>query len=171
MVRTLTLLALAASIAGCSLFRKAGIADEPPAHQSPRTTTIFGDWILKDPDSTAFAGANQVELQLQPTTFTIIARYPNAAPVTITGVVTSTETGGLVLTPKAGLNETTSRWRELQFVPGHPLTLVASAAGNTLVFAPPPQIQGGQLAVNPSSVWHKKTAAEAAGMVERDSTP
>ncbi len=168
MLRTFALLALTVAVAGCSLFRKTGIVDEPPAHQSPRTTTIFGDWILREPDSTAFAGANMVELQLQPTTFMIRAEYPNRAPVTISGSVTADDAGSIILTPQTGLNETTSRWRQMHFTPGEPLTMVASAAGNTLVFAPAPQIQGGEIAVNPSSVWHKKVAAEAAGMIERD---
>lgn len=171
MRQTFALVLLTVTLAGCGFFRKnLGIKDEAPAHREPTTTSIFGTWVLRDPDSTAFAGARQVELDLQPSSFVITARYPTGAPIVVRGTAGLDGTGLLTLTPQAGADPSFSRWRGIQLQPGQPLALLASAAGSTLVFARPIGANE-SFAVDPTSVWHKKIAAEAAGMVERDSTP
>ena len=160
-MRKVALLIAMAAIAGCGGFKKTfGIKDAPPAHSEPKTTSIYGDWILANPDSTAFAGARTVELGLQQSTFTITALYPSRASFTATGSVSAGE-GLLTLTPNSVSDPTAVSGA---FVAGRPIVLVASAAGGSLVFAPPPTGQG-TAAIVPSSIWHKKSQAEAAGAV------
>ena len=95
--RALTMLSsllLAAPLLGaCSSFNKAfKIQDEPPAHREPSTTSIYGDWVLATPpDSTAFAGASLVELNLAPSSFTITAAYPHAATTIVRGSLGTTD--------------------------------------------------------------------------------
>lgn len=162
MRKLIALVALTAMTAGCGMLRKTfGLKDSSPAHREPNTTSPFGDWVLDQPDSTAFIGASLVELVLSPSSFTIRADYPSAAPVVITGGASLAPTGGLLtLTPQSGTTSTAGSGRLLMMRVGEPITLVASAAGNTLVFAPPTRD-----AALPSSVWHRKAAAAAAGMV------
>jgi hypothetical protein len=157
------LLVTFAVVTACGgLKRTFGIKDAPPAHTEPRTTSIFGDWVLTNPDSTAFAGAQLVELSLQPTTFTLRAWYPTSADVaTVTGTAAFGD-GMLTLTPQGTLNGGT-RPGFAAFVPGRPFAVLASAAGGSLVFAPPPNSEGS--AIVPSSVWNKKAQAKAAGQV------
>ena len=170
MRRTLGLVLLALTLSSCGFFRKSlGVKDDAPAHREPTTTSIFGTWILREPDSTAFAGARLVELNLNPSDFVITAHYPTGAPIVVRGKAGVDETGLLTLIPQAGADPSFSRWRGIQLQPGQPLSLIASAAGSTLVFARPIGANE-SFAVDPTSVWHKKIAAEAAGMVERDST-
>lgn len=163
MRRLAVLLAMCAVVAACGgLKRTFGIKDAPPAHREPRTTSIYGDWILTNPDSTAFAGARLVELSLQPTTFTIRAWYPTTSDVaTVTGTAAFGD-GVLTLTPQGTVNGGTQPGFAA-FVVGRPIAVLASAAGGSLVFAPPPSSEGG--AVVPSSVWHKKEQAKAAGQI------
>jgi hypothetical protein len=161
MRKAIVVIALAGGLAGCGFFRKTlGVGDSSPAHTPPASTSIWGDWVLATPsDSTAFIGASLVEMRLDQTQFTITADYPTRPAVTIRGSVTVAADGGLVtLEPQTGLEGMGGgnfAWR-----PGERVTVVASAAGNTLVFAPPHD----NLA-RPSSVWHKKAAAERAGTI------
>ena len=161
MRRSFIIAALAVGLAGCGMFRKTlGVGDSSPAHTPPRTTSIWGDWVLATaPDSTAFVGASRVEMRLEQNSFTITANYPTRPTVVVRGTVTQSEEGGLVtLEPQSGLEGVGSggfAWRA-----GERVTVVASAAGNTLVFAPPRD-----LIARPSSVWHRKEVAERAGTV------
>jgi hypothetical protein len=159
-MRKIALLVAMAAIAGCGgIKRTFGIKDAPPAHTEPKTTSIYGDWILANPDSTAFAGARAVELGLHQNTFSITAVYPGRPTFTATGTVSEGE-GLLTLTPSSVSDPTGVSGA---FVTGRPIILVASAAGGSLVFAPPPHGQG-TAAIVPSSIWHKKAQAEAAGV-------
>ena len=159
MRKAILVIALAGGLAGCGFFRKTlGVGDSSPAHTPPKTTSIWGDWILATaPDSTAFVGASKVELRLDPTEFAITAAYPTRPTVTVRGSVAVAESDGLVtLQPQTGLEGVGSggfAWR-----PGERVTVVASAAGNTLVFAPPRDN-----VARPSSVWYRKEAAQKAG--------
>ena len=152
----LALSALGAST-GCS-HNTISLASDPPAHREPTTTSIYGDWVLATPfDSTAFAGASAVELTLDRSSFVITATYPNAAPLEVRGSAAADQSGVLTLTPQTGTRP--SARTALALVPGRPVTVLASAAGNTMVFSPP----NGVTAADPSSVWHRKEAAKAAG--------
>ena len=160
-MRKLAFLIAVVAVAGCGGFKKTfGIKDAPPAHSEPKTTTIYGDWILANPDSTAFAGARTVELALRQSSFTITALYPGRPTFTVSGGVAE-GAGLLTLTPSAVSNPSAIGGA---FVAGRPIVVVASAAGGSLVFAPQPTGQG-TAAIVPSSVWHKKAQAEAAGAV------
>ena len=146
-------------LAGCGFFKKnLGLKSGEPGYQEPGTTSIYGDWVLGTaPDSTAFAGASTVELALQPGTFVITASYPGQSPIVLRGTAVLAQEGGvLTLTPSSG-TAAGSRGA-LVMAAGQPLTLIASAAGNTLVFQPP-----SERAIEPSSVWHKKAKAQQAG--------
>ena len=161
MRKSVIVAALAIGLAGCGFFRKTlGVSDTAPAHTPPTTTSIWGDWVLAtSPDSTAFVGASRVELRLEQTSFTITASYPTRPAVVVRGAVTQSEDGGLVtLDPQSGLEGTSGG--NFGWTPGERVTVVASAAGNTLLFAPPRD----NLA-RPSSIWHRKEAAERAGTV------
>lgn len=154
-------LALAALVSGCSFFQRAfGVTDESPAHTEPTTTSPWGEWVLAtSPDSTAFAGASQVELQLSPRSFAITAIYPTRAPLVVTGDIAYTDAGRLTFIPARSTAEYGARGASLAFAAGEPITLLASAAGGSLVFAPDAQ------AFVPSSVWYRKDRAKAAGAV------
>ena len=65
--------------------------------------------------------------------------------------------GLVTLIPQSGM-EGTIATGALVMVQGQPHTWLASAAGNTLVFASPAGTDN-----EPSSVWHKRAAAKAAG--------
>jgi hypothetical protein len=161
MRKALLVIVLAGGLAGCGFFRKTlGVGDTAPAHTPPTTTSIWGDWVLATaPDSTAFVGASKVELRLEQTSFTITASYPTRPTVTVRGSVAQSAEGGLVtLEPQSGLEGMNSG--NFGWSPGERVTVVASAAGNTLLFAPPRD----NLA-RPSSVWHRREAAERAGTV------
>ena len=159
MRKAILVVALAGGLAGCGFFRKTlGVGDSSPAHTSPKSTSIWGDWVLATAaDSTAFVGASKVEMHLDEREFAITANYPTRPTVTVRGSVEVSEDGGLVtLNPQTGLDAMGSggfAWRT-----GERVTVVASAAGNTLVFAPPRDNTA-----RPSSVWFKKDAAQKAG--------
>jgi hypothetical protein len=164
MRKIVALFAVAATVAGCGGLKKTfGIKDEPPAHRSPTSTSIYGDWVLTNVDSTAFAGAKLVELGLQPTSFSLTATYPSQESVAVTGTAAYGD-GLLTLTPTTSSAAVGDRWHGA-FVTGRPITVVVSAAGGSLVFAPPPTSQQGSAAVVPSSVWNKKSQAQRAGQV------
>ena len=162
MRRLVILLATSASVAACN---KIGVRDPEP-YRPGNTTSIVGDWVLgTDPDSTAFMGADRVELQLDSTSFVITAHYRTNGPTVIRGSAARTAAGELVLTPSSS-TATTDRSRALVFAANEPITFLASASGGTLIFSPP--LRGYAI---PSSVWHRRSAAEAAGSVVTDSTP
>jgi hypothetical protein len=158
-MRKIALLIAMVAVAGCGGFKKTfGIKDAPPAHTEPKTTSIYGDWVLANIDSTAFAGAQTVELTLHQTDFTISAAYPSRPTFTVSGGAASGE-GLLTLTPTMVSDPSAVGGA---FVNGRPIVVVASAAGSSLVFAPPPH-GSGTAAIVPSSIWHKKAMAKAAG--------
>ena len=167
MRRTMTVLAGLMLLSGCGFFKKTvGLKSGEPGYSTPGTTSIYGDWVLGTaPDSTAFAGASSVELNLQPGNFVLTAMYPGRQPITIRGnAVLAPEGGVLTLTPQSGTAEGSRG--ALVMAAGQPLTLIASAAGNTLVFQPP-----SERAVEPSSVWHKKAKAQQAGTAPATPAP
>jgi hypothetical protein len=158
-MRKIALLIAIAAVAGCGGLKKTfGIKDAPPAHSEPKTTSIYGDWVLANIDSTAFAGARTVELALHQTDFSITATYPGRPTFTASGSAAAGE-GLLTLTPTMVSDPTAAGGA---FVIGRPIVVVASAAGSSLVFAPPPH-GAGTAAIVPSSVWHTKAMARAAG--------
>ena len=159
MRKVILVIALAGGLAGCGFFRKSlGVGDSSPAHTPPKTTSIWGDWVLATaPDSTAFVGASKVEMRLDEREFAITATYPTRPTIIVRGSVGLSEDGGLVtLEPQTGLEGMGSggfAWRA-----GERVSVVASAAGNTLVFAPPRDNTA-----RPSSVWYRNDAAKKAG--------
>jgi hypothetical protein len=160
MRRTLGAFAGLLLLAGCGFFNKTlGLKSTTPEYSTPSTTSIYGDWVLASaPDSTAFVGAKEVRLALQPGTFTITADYPAQAAVVVSGSAQLADDGTLTLVPSAG---TSARQGALAMIAGQPLSLLVSAAGNTLVFKPPTD-----RALEPSSVWHKYAKAKQAGTVK-----
>ena len=159
MRRTLSLLVVMAALTACSSFqRSVGLKDDAPAHVPPKSTSIYGSWVLSDPDSTAFVGASSVVLDLQTSAFEIRADYPTQGQVVVRGTAAlAPESGLLTLTPTDVDTRLASRGA-FAMTKGQPYTLLATAAGNTLVFAP-----GTSETAIPSSVWHAKDAAQAAG--------
>ncbi len=121
------------------------------------TTSPYGHWVLATPvDSTAFAGATQVELVLAPGSFNLTAAYPDRPQLAIDGSAQLADGGLLTLVPATGEAEGT----RVGFPPGQPFTRMASASGATLVLAPP-----SARVPLPSSVWHRIEVARSAGIV------
>ncbi|MGQ0713500.1 MAG: hypothetical protein ACT4PJ_07185 [Gemmatimonadaceae bacterium] len=159
MRRTVLALALLAAIPACSLFRKGKLTDSTPAHTPAQASSPFGEWVLfTDPDSTAFVGARRVELRLTPSDFRMVAAYPAGDQVVITGAATVTPAGLLTLLPQS-VTAMASGSRP-PILAGQMIQVLASAADNTMVFAPPSEI-----APTPSSVWHRIDKAREAGQV------
>ena len=159
MRRTVLALALLATLPACSLFRKAKLTDSTPAHTPAQNSSPFGEWVLfTDPNQTAFAGARRVELSLTPSDFKMVAIYPAGDRVVITGPATITPSGLLTLMPQ-NATAMTSGGRP-PILAGQTIQVLASAADNTMVFAPP---EG--MAPTPSSVWHRVDKAREAGQV------
>jgi hypothetical protein len=158
LVRVMPAAALCAVAAcGGTLKKTFGVKDSAPAHVEPNTTSVLGTWVLSTPtDSTAFAGASSVELTMQPSRFSIVAAYPSAEAVTIGGSMTVSDAGLVTLTPESGSQRANTGM--LVMTVGRPVSLRASAAGNTLVFAAPQDNSP-----DPSSIWHKKAASIQAG--------
>jgi hypothetical protein len=147
----------AAAACGGTFKKTFGVKDSAPAHVEPSTTSVLGTWVLATPaDSTAFAGATSVELTMQPARFSIVAAYPSGDAVNITGAMTVSDAGLVTLTPESGSQRASTGM--LVMTVGRPISLRASAAGNTLVFAAPQDNSP-----DPSSVWHKKAASIQAG--------
>ena len=153
--RPLATLALALAtvslIGACSSLRRSlGLGGGGTGSTSP-----YGHWVLATPiDSTAFAGATQVELVLAPGSFNLSAAYPNRPRVTVGGSAALADGGLLTLVPGSGDGATVG------FTTGQPFTRVASAAGATLILAPP----SASVPLH-SSVWHRMDVARAAGLV------
>ena len=159
MRRTVLALALFAALPACSLFRKAKLTDSTPAHTPAQTSSPFGDWVLfTNPDSTAFAGARRVELELTPSNFRMVAVYPAGDQVVITGPASITPSGLLTLMPQS--TTTMASGGRPPILAGQMIQVLASAADNTMVFASPSDI-----APTPSSVWHRVNKAREAGQV------
>jgi hypothetical protein len=146
-------LAIASTLVACnSLKRALGMSNGGTGSTSP-----YGHWVLATPiDSTAFAGATQVELVLTPGSFNLTAAYPDRPRLAIDGRAEFADGGMLTLVPANGETEGAS----VGFPAGQPYTRMASASGATLVLAPP-----AARVPLPSSVWHRLDAARAAGLV------
>ncbi len=154
--RHLVALAAATALGACGpLQRGAVVNDTEPAHRPPQSTSIYGEWVLASPDSTAFVGARRVELTLQEATFRITADYPGEPAMVVMGTVMLEPEGALLtLTPQTNTSANRGVLR-----PGQPIAVLATASDNTMVSAPPPP-QGP--VVQPSSVWHRKQALPSA---------
>ena len=159
MRRTATALLLASSLAGCGMLKKTMGNLNGSYHKEPKVTAVWGDWVLHEPDSTAFIGAKRVDLSLQPGAFTLTTDWRGRPKETVRGTATvSEELGTVTLISQTGSTSVAG------LSAGSSMTLDASAAGNTLVFAP----VGGNPHL-PSSVWYRLDAAKAAGFLD-DST-
>lgn len=159
MRRTLPFLAAIVVLGACH--RKVDLIDTGPAHVEPASTSIWGDWVMATPpDSTAFTGASSVEMALQPGSFVITATYPNRAPLVVRGVASLAETSLLTLTPTAEMDGL-AKSGAMVMTPGQPTTMMATAAGGSLIFAAP-----NADAAIPTSVWHKRADAKAAGTLK-----
>ena len=159
MRRTVLALTLLAAFAACNLFRKGRLTDSTPAHTPAQTSSPFGEWVLStDPDSTAFVGARRVNLSLTPTNFRMVAVYPAGDQVVISGTASITPSGLLTLMPQT--TTTMASGARPPILAGQTIEVLASAADNTMVFAPPTEI-----APTPSSVWHRLDKAREAGQV------
>jgi hypothetical protein len=144
-------LALAATTACQTLQRSLGLGGS-----GSRSTSVYGRWVLATPiDSTAFAGASQVELTLAPGSFTLAAMYPGRAPLSVSGRADLANGATLTLVPTPGAGDASS----VGFAPGQPFTRVATASGSTLVLAAPTSA-----VPIPSSVWYRLEAARLAGL-------
>ena len=166
MRRLIALLAFVALAAGCHQ-RATVLTDSSPAHVDPNSTSILGDWVLStDPDSTAFIGARLVELKLEPASFILRVHYgAGGSPLVASGTAAlAPNTGLLTLTPQSVV-QGASMGRQAGLAPGQPITVMTSAAGGTMLFAP----AGGSLGL-PSSVWHRMEAARAAGILSAGTT-
>jgi hypothetical protein len=161
MKRIAALLALGTLVGGCGFMKRTFGRAEGPAYREPNSTAVWGTWVLRTPDSTAFVGASNVQLVLNPGTFTLVATYPNAPTVNISGVADLSDRGVLTLTPQSSVSSNAPMGRALRFSAGQPVSLLASASGNTLVFSP----EHRNLDPTPSSVWNKFDAAKEAGLV------
>ena len=159
MRRTVLALALLAALPACSWFRKAKLTDSTPAHTPAQSSSPFGEWVLfTDPNQTAFVGARRVQLSLTPSTFRMVAVYPAGDQFVATGGATVTPSGLLTLTPE-NVTMTASGGRP-PILAGETIQVLASAADNTMVFAP-----AVGMAPTPSSVWHRIDKAREAGQV------
>ena len=157
MRRTVLALALLAALPACSLFRKGKLTDSTPAHTPAQTSSPFGEWVLfTNPDSTAFVGARRVELNLTPTDFRMVAVYPAGDQVVIRGPASITPSGLLTLMPQS--TTAMASGGRPPILAGQMIQVLASAADNTMVFAPPTEF-----APTPSSVWHRLAKAREAG--------
>ena len=145
-------IALAATISCRTTPQPASIV----ALDGSQSTSVLGHWVLATPiDSTAFAGAEQVDLVLANATFALTVAYRNRAPLLVSGTASLADGGVLTLTPTADLPEASA----IGFAAGRPLTRVVTASGSTLVLAPPTA----KVPV-PSSVWIRLDAARVAGI-------
>lgn len=145
-------------LAGCGMMHRVFGNGSASHDYAPGSTAVWGTWVLRSPDSTSFVGADQVRMELQPGSFALTASYPGRAPIVVNGTANMTEGGLLTLVPASSLADPLAG-RSLNFAAGKPIALLASAAGNTLVFAPANR----DVDPTPSSVWHRLEAAEKAG--------
>ena len=154
---------LTVMLAGCGMMHRVFGSGSSSHDYAPGSTAPWGTWVLRSPDSTSFVGANQVRMELQPGSFALTADYPGRNPIVVNGTANMTEGGLLTLVPSSSLADP-MQGRSLNFAAGKPIALLASAAGNTLVFAPANR----SVDPTPSSVWHRLDAAEKAGYTTAD---
>ncbi|MGI9075969.1 MAG: hypothetical protein ACR2G6_01400 [Gemmatimonadaceae bacterium] len=159
MNRTVALLAFIALASACNSLRRGRLEERTPAHTPAQSASIFGAWILAtSSDSTAFVGARIVELNLSPGRFTLTAHYVAQPPLVITGDAFADPSGGpLTLTPRTN-SRAQSGGTDLVMPVGTPVSVIATAADNSMLFAS----SRGE-SIQPTSVWHRKAAAKAAG--------
>jgi hypothetical protein len=156
MRKTVPLVVLVLALGAC---RQLGLkGGNKPAYRGSTTTSIWGDWVLTTPDSTAFRGASLVEMNLKDGMFTINARYPNQAAV-ISGTASLAEGGVLTLTPTSGTVPTMGSGG-FAMETGKPYTVTATASGHSLVFA-----SATATVPQTSSTWVRKDKAQQAGIV------
>ena len=161
MRKAVLLLAAGTALSACGMFKRGG---EPPAHTSPKSTSIYGQWVLASPvNQTAFAGATSVQMNLGESTFSMLAEYPGQPNSIVSGTVATGEGGTIVLTPTTGSTNASYAGRSMALIPGQPISLIASAAGGSLVFKPPHETDP-----TPSSSWMKRSQAEAAGLISKN---
>ena len=126
------------------------------ALEGSQSTSVLGHWVLATPiDSTAFVGAEQVDLVLANQSFALTVAYRGRAPLLVSGTASLGDGGLLTLTPSASAVEAAA----VGFVAGRPLTRAVTASGSTLVLAPPTAT-----VPVPSSVWVRLDAARIAGL-------
>jgi hypothetical protein len=168
-------LALALTVVGCAHQPAPMPAAAPmPAISAPpaapqyllASRAVYGDWqLLTPPDSTAFHGAREVQLTLGPAAFTITANYPAAAPMIVTGEASIANNGGpLTLTPRLCTRNGENISPPQSLPLGVPVTVLAGAAGQTMVFSVP----GLTSHFTPTSVWQRSNglvSSEAAGSI------
>ncbi len=147
------------SAAGCNKTKRLLGGGGDGGGYSARSANIFGDWVLSSsPDSTAFAGARLVEMRLSQTAFSLTAYYIGRPSQTVSGSASLANGGMLTLTPETGSAG--------GFAAGSPVTLIATAADNTLLFSPPQQTIGVE-----SSFWISRDAAVRSGKIPRGTPP
>jgi hypothetical protein len=83
----------------------------------------------------------------------------------VSGTAYVDSTGLLTLTPTSG-SQRSGGHGFLTMSVGTPVSLIASAAGGTLLFKPPHE----DADPSPSSIWYKKGASVDAGRVKQTST-
>jgi hypothetical protein len=154
-------------LAGCTP-RQATLSESEVVVAPARSASILGSWMLSNPDSTQFVGARSVELRLEPGTFSLVADYQGSPLMAVDGEASFDPSGGLLtLTPRSSTRQADGRTNTLLPV-GRPMTLLATAADNTMVFAQP-----GDALRTPSSVWHRSSVARRTGanarLSQRDS--
>ena len=161
MRRAVLLLAVGTLLSACGMFKR---GSAPPAHTEPKTTSIYGQWVLASPvNQTAFSGATSVQMNLGESSFTILATYPGQPNSLVSGTVANGEGGTVVLTPMTGSTNASYAGRSMALMPGQPISLIASAAGGSLVFKPPHETDP-----TPSSSWMNRAQAEAAGLISKN---
>jgi hypothetical protein len=150
---TLRLLIAAIAVSACRTTPQPVSVEALDASQS---TSVLGHWVLATPiDSSAFAGAEQVDLVLANQTFALTVAYRDRAPLLVSGAVSLAEGGLLTLTPSAASPDAAA----VGFASGRPFTRVVTASGSTLMLAPP-----AATVPLPSSVWVRRDAARIAGV-------
>lgn len=156
----LALLCTVLLIGACSRAKRAALA-EPESVVSPaRSASVLGDWVLANVEETQFVTARQVELRLRPGSFTLTAHYEGRAPLVVDGTASFDPAGGmLTLTPTQNTRAAAGGDQVLPV--GQPIAILATAADNTMVFAQPGDAIG-----RPTSVWHRRDAARAAGTLD-----
>ncbi len=159
MYRIVKLLAIVALASACGGQRRGRLQERNPAHTPAQSASIYGDWILAtSSDSTAFVGARIVELNLSPGRFALTAHYTAQQPLVIAGDAFADPSGGpLTLTPRTNSRAQSGSSDPVMPV-GTPVSVIATAADNSMLFAD----SRGE-SIRPTSVWHRKAAAKAAG--------
>ncbi|MEP6690153.1 MAG: hypothetical protein ABJD07_03295 [Gemmatimonadaceae bacterium] len=141
---------IALAEAGCRSAQESGPITPGVGITNP-VTNLYGEWLLDtNPDSTGFVGAKRVEMTLKPGAFSISAVYPDGgAPLTISGdAARMSDSLRLTLVPRTISASTGGLSHPSPFTVNDTVTVVASAAGRTMVFSQPQS-------TSPTSVWHR----------------